>query len=36
MMQEMNLAAISIELGIAVLMAAVLLLDLVGGAVSQG
>ena len=28
MMQEMNLAAISIELGIAVLMAAVLLIDL--------
>ena len=28
MMQEMNLAAISIELGIALLMAAVLLIDL--------
>ena len=36
MMADMNFAALSVEIGIAVLMAAVLLLDLVGGAVSQG
>ena len=36
MMADMNFAALSIEISIAALMAAVLLLDLVGGAVSQG